>query len=96
MRSSNNELEGKRRVRVAQAGEDVFIPIPDEFIQQLGLKEGDNVNASVVDGVLMVKPAKKLKGEGYIEEYYGKPAGDINSIETEVVDWGKPRGDEEW
>ena len=86
----------RRTIIVESAGDDTFIPIPDDVLLELGLKKGDTVDVSVVDGTLIVKPIKKLKGEAYIEEYYGKPATQIKSIETEIVDWGKPKGDEEW
>lgn len=36
------QLEGKTRV-VAMENGDFFIPIPDEFIQRLGLADGDSV-----------------------------------------------------
>ena len=48
---------------------------------------------------------KKLWGEKYLEEYYGKDiseiwkdvkAGKIRLVDNEEVDWGKPVGEEIW
>lgn len=38
----NVQLEGRTKVVVLEDGT-FFIPIPDEFVQKLGLKEGDEV-----------------------------------------------------
>lgn len=37
-----NQLEGRTKVVALDDGT-LFIPIPDEFVQKLGLKEGDPV-----------------------------------------------------
>ena len=39
---------------------------------------------------------KKLKGECFLEEYFGKPMEDIAGWDCENVSTGIPTGKEEW
>ncbi|MCR5453158.1 MAG: hypothetical protein K6F00_11080 [Lachnospiraceae bacterium] len=41
---------------------------------------------------------KKLKGDIFLEEYYGKPIEEIGVIceDNPVINWGKPSGEEIW
>ena len=39
---------------------------------------------------------KELKGEAYLEEYFGKPIEDIKGWEGENIPTGDPVGEEEW
>lgn len=38
----------------------------------------------------------KLEGEKMMEQYFRENIDDIGQIETEIIDWGEPVGNEEW
>lgn len=80
-----------------KVGNSVTATIPNEIIKKLGIKPGDEMDISEDKGSIVLVPVKKrLRGELFLEEYYGKSIDQIGEIETEVVDWGKPQGDEVW
>ncbi len=63
-----------------------------------------NWRASILDkstdnkSNIFVPTRKKLKGEIFLEEYYGKPLEDIGTISDNnpEINWGKPVGEEIW
>ncbi len=84
-------------VTCRKVGNSITATIPNEIIKELGIKPGDSMDVSTVNNTIVFIPAKKkLKGEIFLEEFYGKPISEIGGFETEVVDWGEPQGDEEW
>ena len=84
-------------VTCRKVGNSITATIPNEIVKKLGIKSGDVLNVTATDDSIIFVPEKKrLRGELFLEEFYGKPISDINNIETEVIDWGEPQGDEEW
>ena len=84
-------------VTCRKVGNSITATIPIEIIKKLGIKPGDSMDVSTVDNTIVFIPIKKkLKGELFLEEYYGKPISEIEAFGTEEVDWGEPQGDEEW
>lgn len=80
-----------------KVGNSVTATIPNEIIKKLGIKPGDKMNISEENGIIILVPLKrKLRGEAFIESYYGKAIEEIEGIETEKVDWGEPKGGEVW
>ena len=80
-----------------KVGNSITATIPNSIIKQTGIKPGDKLDI-FVDGssIVMVPEKKRLRGEIFLEEYYGKPVGNIQELNTENVDWGEPEGAEEW
>ena len=54
----------------------------------------DNTTTNKADAARL--PQKKLKGESFLEEYFGKLIEDINGWEYENVSTGTQVGNEEW
>ena len=80
-----------------KVGNSIVTTIPTEIVNKLGLKPGDELDVREESGIIMFSPVqKKLKGELFLEEFYGKPAEEIRNLETETVDWGEPQGEEIW
>ena len=80
-----------------KVGNSIAATIPNEIIKKLGIRPGDSMNVSVMNNTIIFTPVKKkLKGEIFLEEFYGKPISEIGELDTEIVDWGEPQGDEEW
>mgnify|MGYP000105396180 FL=1 len=58
---------------------------------QLGV--GDEVDISIKDGILIVTPAKKIRGKHSLEELVARIPENHQTNET---DWGEPIGKEVW
>jgi antitoxin MazE len=58
---------------------------------QLGV--GDEVDISVKDGVMIVTPAKKIRGKLSLKDLVARIP---ENYETSEVDWGEPVGKEVW
>ena len=58
---------------------------------QLGV--GDEVDISIKDGILIVTPAKKIRGKYSLEELVARIP---ENYQTNEIDWGEPIGKEVW
>jgi antitoxin MazE len=58
---------------------------------QLGI--GDAVDISVKDGIMIVTPAKKIRGRHRLRDLVARIPEDYQTIE---VEWGDPVGKEAW
>ena len=58
---------------------------------QLGV--GDEVDISVKDGVMIVTPAKRIRGRHSLKDLVSRIP---ENYQTDEVDWGKPVGKEIW
>lgn len=58
---------------------------------QLGV--GDEVDISGKDGILIVTPAKKIRGKHSLEDLVARMP---ENYQTGEVDWGEPLGKEVW
>jgi len=84
-------------VIVRKVGNSMTTTIPYEIIHKLGIRPGDEVLVSEENGTILLKPIKKkLRGETFLEEYFHKPIEEIGQLDTEIVDWGQPQGEEVW
>ncbi len=84
-------------VTCRKVGNSLTATIPNEIIRKLGIKPGDTMDVSTVDNTIVFTPKKKrLRGEVFLEEYYQKSISEIGQLETEIVDWGEPQGEEVW
>jgi len=58
---------------------------------QLGV--GDEVDISVKDGVIIITPAKRMRGRHSLKDLVSRIP---ENYQTDEVDWGKPVGKEIW
>jgi antitoxin MazE len=58
---------------------------------QLGV--GDEVDISVKDGIMIVTPARRIRGRYKLKDLVGRIP---ENYQTSEVDWGKPVGKEAW
>lgn len=82
-----------------KVGNSTTVTIPNEIIKQIGVRPGDEMDITT-DGktITFIPIRKKLRGEIFLEEYYGKPIEEIGAIDNNEpeVDWGDPIGEEIW
>lgn len=84
-------------ITLREVGNSLVATIPKNIITESKVKKGDVCSIRIVnDGILIQPKTKKLKGEYFLEEYFGKPIKDIKGWDFENVPTGKPVGEEEW
>lgn len=82
-----------------KVGNSITVTIPKEITKEMGIRPGDEMDISINDKAIVFVPLrKKLKGESFLEDYYGKPIDEIGIIikNNPEVDWGNPVGEEIW
>lgn len=79
--------------RIQKWGNSQGIRIGKELLQEMALEVGDGVEVAVADGVIVVKPARRVRGAVRLEDLVAAIPADA---ETVVVDWGAPSGKEAW
>ena len=74
------------------------IRLSKEIISSAGLKENDNVEISVDNGIITIKKAKPkyLNLKERLEAFYNKPIDDIYVESSQEVDVGTDVGDVVW
>ena len=76
------------------------IRLPKPFLDNLDLKDNDEVDVITDNEKMIIKksrPHKTLKQR--VEEFYGKDFETViqeNPCEFKELDWGEPSGDEIW
>ena len=83
---------------IARWGNSQGIRIPKSLLAAIGLQENDQVEAACQDDMITIRraAARHRTLEERLTEYYGKPLDQIQPVQTEEVDWGKPEGGEVW
>ena len=87
---------------VSKWGTSRGIRLPKPYLEDIGLKENDVVDIEIKDNVIMIKKSEVRKRktiEERFEEFYDtdfKTAIENNPYDFELVDWGKPEGEEVW
>lgn len=74
------------------------VRLSKEIISSAGLKENDNVEISVNNGIITIKKAKPkyLSLKERLEAFYNKPIDDIYVESSQEVDVGAHVGEEVW
>lgn len=73
--------------------------IPKALLDATGLRENDRVELVQVENGIhiqkIVQPQHRTLEER-LTSFYGKPIAEIETIESEEMDWGKAEGQEVW
>ena len=77
-------------MRVTRWGNSLAVRIPKALAEQTALHEGSEVELSITDGVLTVRP----KAPAYTLEQLLDQVGPENRHDE--IDWGEPQGKEAW
>jgi antitoxin MazE len=91
VRIFNVETQRKDRpVRVTRWGNSLAVRIPKALAEQTRIEEGSEVELSVADGALTIRP----KAHSYsLEELLDQVTPENRHDE---IDWGEPQGKEVW
>lgn len=76
--------------RVARWGNSLGLRLPKAVTQEAGIQDGDAVDVSVQDGVIVIRPAKPRYA---LDDLVSRITPKNRHGETA---WGKPTGREQW
>lgn len=76
-------------ITVKKMGEGLAVPLPQDIVAALAMKEGTAVSLTVEGSSLVLKPARKLR----LSEMLVNHRPEHNHSET---DWGATKGKEAW
>jgi len=79
--------------KIQKWGNSQGLRIAKNLLADVRLGVGDEVDISVREGIMIVAPAKRIRGRHSIEDLVAKIPEDYQPRE---VDWGKPAGKEVW
>jgi antitoxin MazE len=79
--------------KIQRWGNSQGIRLAKTLLVDAQLDVGDEVDISVKDGIMIVTPAKRIRGRHKLEDLVSRIPEDY---QTSEVDWGEPVGKEIW
>ncbi len=79
--------------KIQKWGNSQGLRLTKNLLEDVQLDVGDKVDVCVKYGVLIVKPAKRIRGRHNLKDLVARIPP---NYETGEVDWGKPVGKEVW
>jgi antitoxin MazE len=79
--------------KIQKWGNSQGLRLSKNLLAEAQLEVGDEVDISVKDGIMIVAPAKKIRGRHSLKELIARIPEDYQAGET---DWGEPVGKEVW
>ena len=79
--------------KIQKWGNSQGLRLAKNLLEDAQLNVGDEVDVSVKGGIVMLKPAKRIRGRYNIKDLVARIPKDYESDE---VDWGEPVGKEIW
>lgn len=73
--------------------------IPKALLDAVDLRENDRVELTQDNNSIQIRkvaPTRHRTLEDRLTAFYGKPIDEIQRIDSEEYDWGKPEGSELW
>lgn len=79
--------------KVQKWGNSQGLRLSKQILEDAGLAVGDQVDVSLLDGVIMVIPKRRLRGRVSLQQLVSAIP---ENMEPGEVDWGRPEGTEAW
>ncbi len=79
--------------KIQKWGNSQGLRLAKHLLADAKLDVGDEVDISVKDGVMIVKPTKRIQGRHSLQDLVARIPKDYESGE---VNWGEPVGNEDW
>ncbi|MBN2097999.1 MAG: AbrB/MazE/SpoVT family DNA-binding domain-containing protein [Dehalococcoidia bacterium] len=79
--------------RIQKWGNSQGLRLPKQVLEDAHLSLGDDVDITVQDGLIVIVPARRVRGRHNLEELVSRIPKDY---EAEEIDWGEPAGREAW
>jgi antitoxin component of MazEF toxin-antitoxin module len=81
---------------VSASGDDYTVELPESLIKLANFPLSASIEASFSDGVIVLSTQKNRKTHIPLKERLKMSGWDGKRSETELIDWGKPVGQEQW
>ncbi len=79
--------------RIQKWGNSQGLRLAKQVLEDAHLSVGDDVDVTARDGVVVIAPARSVRGKQSLQELVSRiPAG----YKAEELDWGEPVGGEAW
>jgi len=79
--------------KIQKWGNSQGLRLSKQVLEDVHISVGDDVDVSVRDGLIVVAPARRVRGKKSLKELVSRiPKG----YKTEETDWGQPLGKEVW
>jgi antitoxin MazE len=79
--------------KIQKWGNSQGLRLAKNLLADAHLGVGDEVDVNVKDGIMVVTPAKRIRGQLSLEDIVARIP---ESYQTGEVDWGEPVGKEAW
>lgn len=79
--------------RVQKWGNSQGLRLSKQTLDNAEIAVGDEVDVVVRDGLILIAPAKRLRGKYKLSDLIKRISADYN---TQEVQWGEPVGNEVW
>jgi len=79
--------------KIQKWGNSQGLRLAKNLLADAHLSVGDEVDISVKDGIMIVTPAKRIRGRHTLEDLVARIP---DNYKTSEVDWGEPVGKEIW
>ena len=79
--------------KIQKWGNSQGLRLTKNLLEDAQFDVGDEVDVSVKNGVMIVKPAKRIRGRHNLKDLVARIP---QNYETGEVDWGEPVGKEIW
>ena len=79
--------------KIIKWGNSQGLRLSKNLLEDAQLDVGDEVDISVKDGIMIVKPAKRIRGRYNLKDLVARIP---QNYESREADWGEPLGKEIW
>jgi mRNA interferase MazF len=79
--------------RIQKWGNSQGLRIPKQILEDAHISVGDDVDVAARDGLIVVAPARRVRGKRSLQELVSRIPRNYKAEET---DWGQPVGEEVW
>lgn len=79
--------------KIQKWGNSQGLRFPKSLLEEIQMQVGDEVELTIHEGHIVVKPVHKIRGRYTLEELL---ANVVAHDEESEVDWGEPEGKEAW
>ncbi len=79
--------------KVQKWGNSQGLRITRQVLDDAGIRIGDEVDVTARDGVILIAPARRVRGKRSLQELVSRIP---NDYKTSEVEWGEPVGKEVW
>ena len=79
--------------RIQKWGNSQGLRLAKQVLEEAHISVGEDVDVTTRDGLIVISPARRVRGKRSLQELVSRIPEDYNLEET---DWGKPLGKEVW